>query len=76
VFDGEVTAALLAADCLDGAAVFVLVAVLVMDFRRRPAREGRQTHQDAFDELAFQGWEPATTTTSRTAAKIAKRLMG
>jgi hypothetical protein len=71
----------LADDSLDGATVLVMVAVLVAallvkDFSIKPAREGRHTHQDSFDELAFQGWEPATTTTSRTVAKIAKRLMG
>jgi hypothetical protein len=81
VFEGAETAAPPAVDCLDGGAVLLIVAVLVAvlsvkDFRSRPAREGRQTHQDPFDELAFQGWEPATTTTSRTVAKIAKRLMG
>ncbi len=67
-------------DPLDGAAVLVIVAVLVAallvkDFSIKPARDGRQTHQDVFG-LAFHGWEPAMTTASRTVAKIAKRLMG
>jgi hypothetical protein len=56
--------------------VAVLVAaLLVKDFSIKPARDGRQTHQDLFG-LAFHGWEPAMTTTRRTVAKIAKRLMG
>jgi len=64
----------------DGVAVFVIVAVLVAallakDFSIRPARDGRQTHHEFFG-LAFQGWEPAMTTASRTVAKIAKRRMG
>ena len=50
--------------------------MFVMDFSIKPARDGRQTHQDCFDELAFHGWEPAMTTASRAVAKIAKRLMG
>jgi hypothetical protein len=68
--------AVLVEDCFEGAAVFVTTAVLVMDFSIKPARDGRQTHQDFFEELAFQGWEPAMTTVSRTVAKIAKRRMG
>ena len=77
VFDGD---AVLEDDALDVAAVLVIVAVLVVallvkDFKSRPARDGRQTHQDVFG-LAFHGWEPAMTTASRTVAKIAKRLMG
>ena len=78
VFDGD---AVLVDDALDVAAVLVIAAVLVVallvkDFSIKPARDGRQTHQDCFDELAFQGWEPAMTTTSRTVAKTAKRRMG
>ena len=72
---------MLAAERCDGATVFVIVAVLVAlvlvkDFSIKAARDGRQTHQDCFVELAFHGWEPAMTTTSRTVAKTAKRRMG
>ena len=78
VFDGETV---LVDDPRDGAAVLVIVAVLVAallakDFSIKPARDGRHTHQDCFVELAFHGWEPAMTTARRTVANIAKRLMG
>ncbi|HEX3472688.1 MAG TPA: hypothetical protein VHT28_16015 [Silvibacterium sp.] len=66
---------------LDGAGVLVIAATLVVDvpvidLRINAARDGRQTHMDLFDWPPCQGWEPATTTTNRTAVKIAKRRMG
>jgi|SRR5271155_446165 len=75
---GEEAVALAVDTCPDGACVFVIANVPVIDLMINAARDATQTHMDfsRFCALACQGWEPTPTTMSRTAAKIAKRRMG